>query len=185
MKYEGKIIGEYIYLEPVSEDDAQFIIDIRLNPDNSKYIHKTDPSISKQKLWICEQLERKNDYYYIITTHAGNKIGTISLYNIDEVKQEAEFGRWICNGSALHSLESAILIYDLAFYELHLEKVYTMTVNQNKQVINFHRRFGSQIIGEILATNKEFGFLKQQINKQMYDRLRKTNMKLMEHFNGG
>jgi Acetyltransferases, including N-acetylases of ribosomal proteins len=185
MKCDAKIEGKYIYLESVSENDAQFILDIRSNPQNSKFIHKTDPSISKQRLWIRQQIDRKNDYYFIINTHAGNKIGTTSLYNIDDVKKEAEFGRWICNGSALHSLESAILIYDFAFYNLNLDKVYTMTVSQNKQVVSFHRRFGSQPVGEIRATDEDFIFYKQQIDKQLYERLRKTNIQLIGQFNGG
>ena len=102
MFYDGSIKGKVASLSSVTEDDAEFILKLRCDPMNSKYLHKTDCDVDLQQHWIREQLERKGDYYFIVSCNKdGRKVGLISLYNIDENKKTGEFGRWICPFSPL------------------------------------------------------------------------------------
>jgi len=55
------LIGKNLHMRPVTVDDAQFILDLRLDPDLNKYLNKTSPSLKNQIEWINDQIKRQND----------------------------------------------------------------------------------------------------------------------------
>jgi RimJ/RimL family protein N-acetyltransferase len=127
----------------VTLDDAVFIVGLRNTENNALFINKTSTDVSKQIKWMRNEYKDTSSFYFIILDKEKKPIGTISLYNVSTFY--AEFGRWICNGSALESLESALLVYQYAFDVLGLKTVYTRTLADNHKVVSFHRKFGAKI----------------------------------------
>lgn len=137
--YKGKCVS----LKPVEINDAEFIIALRTQKGNAEYINKTSSYLDDQIAWMEKESQDSSSYYFIILNSTSEPIGTISLYNIED--KMGEFGRWICNGSALESLESALLIHQFAFDTLKLKEVYTRTLSDNQKVVSFHRKFGASV----------------------------------------
>ncbi|WP_395303170.1 GNAT family N-acetyltransferase [Pectobacterium polonicum] len=181
MKFNETILGKFIYLKCVREIDCEFILSLRLDNRFNQYINETSHDIDLQKKWVMEQEKRENDYYFIIHTLDGKSIGTISLYNIDKIKKEGEFGRWICSGSAIHSLESALLIHEFGFVTIGLNAINTNTISDNKAVVNFHKRFGANIQNNYSHDpNNSFSFDRGTIYKDDFEKIKLSNYKKLE-----
>ncbi len=135
--------GRFVRLRPVTEEDAAFVLSLRLNPEYSRYLHKTSPDLENQKKWIREQRERAGDYYFVIEAKDGDKpVGLIGLYNI--VDDEGEPGRWICPFNPLWALESMYLLYRFAF-NLPLKLLQGVAMTENTHVLRFHRTTGADL----------------------------------------
>lgn len=141
------IEGKYIYLKPVSNKDAFFIVSIRNHPEYSRYIHDGAKTIKEQTKWLKKYYTRGDNYYFIIVWKNGNKrIGTIAIYNIDWNSKKAEWGRWIVDNNPLAAIESMFLIYNYSFNVLGMEKMYFTTVTKNTKVVKIHDAYGAQRI---------------------------------------
>ena len=58
MVYEEKIVGRYVAIRSITEEDAEFSIEIRQDKEKAKYFfHTVDTSIEKQLKWIKQQRE--------------------------------------------------------------------------------------------------------------------------------
>lgn len=147
MVHHKSLVGKYISLKPVSIEDAEFILKLRLDNEKNKYIHKTPNNIEAQREWIENQRSRSNDYYFLILNKEQKPLGTISLYNLE--RSSGELGRWISYGNAYENLESVLLLHQFAYQILNLESVYTCTKVENKKVIRFWNKFGSDQCEEI------------------------------------
>lgn len=180
MILEKKLTGNFVKLESVTPDDTEFILSLRLDDNMNKFLNKVDDDIEKQKKWIIAQQERIGDYYFIVTDKNNNKLGTISLYNI--VNDEAEFGRWISRGNSLENLESVMLLHDFAFQELDLKRVYSRTVEDNKKVVKFHKRFGAEFTKTLTSEDNNFILAEHEIKKTNYDKIREKNYNTLEAF---
>ena len=133
--------GKFIWLRPVVEDDADFILALRTHPVYSRYLNKTPVSIVSQVEWIRKQRIRTGDYYFIIQdVRCNENVGVISLYDCTE--DDGFLGRWICPFHSLFALESILLLYRFGF-SLSLKLIYTKVVIENTNVIEFHKEFGS------------------------------------------
>ncbi len=180
MVWQGTVKGKYISIKSVSYEDAPFIVDIRNNEEKNKFLHAVSKDIDAQKEWIRKQIDRKGDYYFIIFDENGQRVALASIYDIDEVTGEAEFGRWVSNGNAFQNIETIILIYDLAFEELGVKTIYTRTKVENTQVVNLWKRFGGNRIGEVFEN--ELWVDKNIITKEDYqEKLRKKNARLLRY----
>ncbi|MBI4981630.1 MAG: GNAT family N-acetyltransferase [Candidatus Omnitrophica bacterium] len=180
MIYNTNLLGDFSILRHVHPEDAEFILSLRLNPETSKFLHSTDPSIEKQKSWIKEQQLRQGDYYFIIEDKAGVSFGTVGLYNIDAGKR-AEFGRWICVNSAVIAIESFMLVHDFGFEALGLEKIFSRIVVENNRVISAHERFGYRKIKEISSESLPGQILLElEVEKERYAQKRKTGRELLK-----
>ena len=134
-----KIFGNFIYLKKIKINDSSFIYNLRQIKSNSVYLHNPPKSINDQKKWIINNIKNKTSLDFIIYDISNNKkIGTISFNNI--TKKYAEWGRWICNGSAIENIESALILLNYGFKKLKLKKIYSLTNVNNKKVINFHSK---------------------------------------------
>ena len=116
--------GKYINLRIATENDAEFILDLRLNPLLNKYIGQTDPNIEKQRSWLRNSFEKTNEFYFIIESKERNPYGTIAIYNIDYESGVAEWGRWIIKlgSNVFFPVEAMILAFYFDFTILGLKK---------------------------------------------------------------
>lgn len=180
MIYEKLIEGIFVSLRSVEESDAEIILKWRTDENISKYLHKVDNDIEKQKNWIREQRIREGDYYFMIIDKENNPVGTISLYNIDYEKKEGVFGRWICL-SPIFAIESAILIYEFGFECLSLNRIISKTVSNNIPVINFHKRFGASYVKDKIKEG-DFYLTEYEILKDNYSLIKEKNYNILNNF---
>lgn len=143
MLHDLQMDGPGFRLRPISNDDAGFVVGLRSNPDLNKFLHVSSGQVEDQLNWLASYFKRKGDFYFIIERRGSRTPeGTISLYDIDETHRTGEWGRWILKPGSLAAIESAYLIYSVAFELLGLDHVYCRTVADNRKVVSFHDSCG-------------------------------------------
>jgi len=140
--------GKSIFLREVLVDDAEFIINLRVDPEKSKHISVTSNDVDKQKDFILGYSGSQTDFYFLICDWKWNRLGTVRIYDTRE--DSFCWGSWIISKDAPKSsaIESALLIYDFSFFALHYPKAHFDVRKGNERVIEFHKRFGASIIRE-------------------------------------
>lgn len=130
-------------------DDAEFIMSLRQNPSLNKYISHVDTDVDKQKQWLVDykkREEKRTEFYFIIKDLSDKKLGTVRLYDF----QTGSFcwGSWVVTPNAPRktAIESALNVYEFAFYVLGFSKSHFNVRNENVKVINFHKRMGAEEI---------------------------------------
>jgi len=140
MNHNISVIGLGYSIRPVTEDDASFIVNTRLeDAERNKFIHKISPDIYEQKEWIRKYLEKENDYYFVLKNNVTDlPEGLIGIYNINPQDRTAEWGRWVIKKGSLGAIESVDLICQAAFNIINLKEIYSHTIEDNKNVVSFH-----------------------------------------------
>lgn len=134
--------------------DAKFIHSLRVDEKFNKYLSYVEDDITKQENWLINYKIRetaKQEYYFIIHRNTDNlQIGTVRIYDLIEEEESFCWGSWILNENKTKyaALESAILIYDFAFFKLGFKRCHMDIRKGNEKVIEFHKRFGVKIVGE-------------------------------------
>lgn len=143
MKHSYKISESIFQMRPISNDDAEFILMLRNDNKLNSYLNKTSNEISDQISWLKNYYEKNDDFYFVIERKKDKRQeGLIALYDVDYENNTAEWGRWILRTGSMAAVESALMIYKLAFEEMKLEKIYSRTVLLNKKVVSFHDSCG-------------------------------------------
>lgn len=140
--------GKSIYLREVRVDDAQFILDLRTDEEKGRHLSATIGDVEAQRAFISKYHQSTTDFYFIISDWSGQPQGTIRIYDIQG--DSFCWGSWIMarGAPASAALESALLIYDFAFFSLHYAASHFDVRKQNERVVDFHKRFGAQVVGE-------------------------------------
>jgi RimJ/RimL family protein N-acetyltransferase len=147
--------GKLTSILPVTIDDAEFICELRNDPSNNFFLSSSNKVDVKQQMnWIIEN-KKTTDDYFIIKDRNFNSVGTISIYNKDNIS--AEFGRYICKNS-INAIESVYLLLKYSFDFLNLEFIYCKTIKENEKVWKQHLKFG------FIFDRNEFNTI---INKEM------------------
>jgi RimJ/RimL family protein N-acetyltransferase len=148
MRHDARLTCVRYRVRPVTLEDAAFIVELRSDPQLNRFLHEISPRVEDQVAWIRRYLERPNDYYFIVEeASSGESQGTIGLYDVAEDASGAEWGRWILKRGSMAAVESAWLIYELAFAKLGLASVSCRTLVDNGQVVSFHENFGARRVG--------------------------------------
>lgn len=154
-----------ISIRLVEEMDAQFILQLRLNTQYSKYLTEVSENLDDQINWIRNYKEDERSgiqYYFIIELNDGTPCGTVRIYDI---KQDSfGWGSWILNESKTRyaAIESAFLVYKYGFEELGFKKSHFDVMKGNVGVISFHKKMGAKQIGED-ECNFYFEITKEQV----------------------
>lgn len=140
--------GKSIFLREVTVEDAQFILDLRTDEDKGRHLSATTGDVEAQRAFIRKYQQSTTDFYFIISDWTGQAQGTIRIYDIQG--DSFCWGSWIMarGAPASAALESALLIYDFAFFSLHYARSHFDVRKQNERVVDFHKRFGAQIVSE-------------------------------------
>lgn len=149
-----KNITAHVDLRYVEIDDAEFILSLRLDKNKNKYLSSVGDDLEIQKEWIAAYKRREKDgseYYYVIEERNDKRhesLGVVRLYNFKE--SSFCWGSWILKDGApaYAAIESALNIYEEAFFSLFFLRSEFDVRKQNMKVVNFHKRFGATIIGE-------------------------------------
>lgn len=148
MRHDLRIEGFGYRLRPIAVDDSEFVVELRSDPELTRYLHPISGVVADQERWIERYYERPGDYYFVVERRRdARREGTVAVYDEDAAARTAEWGRWIIRPGSLAALESATLVYRAAFDELGLEEVRCLTVADNARVVSFHDSYGLERVG--------------------------------------
>ena len=142
-----------LHVRLVREEDAEFILSLRNNPELNQYIHPTDNDVEKQRQWIREYIERekKGLEYYFIYSMNDELFGVDRVYRINKYDDSYTWGSWICKPgiTAAQLMLQYILSTDIINNIIGLEQCFYDVRKDNLKVLYFHRRtLRSNEIGE-------------------------------------
>ncbi|WP_010224129.1 GNAT family N-acetyltransferase [Pseudomonas donghuensis] len=135
----------------VEEQDAEFILSLRLDTELNRYLSSVQPSVKDQVEWIKKyKADEQNglQYYFIIERLDGVRCGTVRVYDI--LDDSFCWGSWILNKEKTRfaALESAFLVYQFGFQNLGFEKSHFEVVKGNDRVVSFHKKMGAVQVSE-------------------------------------
>lgn len=143
MRHNLTMEGYAFRLRPITDNDAALVVELRSNPELNRFLHASSNRVEDQLAWLAQYYKREGDYYFVIERCSnGMPEGVIALYDIDSATHSGEWGRWILRQGSLAAVESAYLIYRIAFELLGLNSVYCCTVADNGKVVSFHDSCG-------------------------------------------
>lgn len=175
MKHPGHAL-KHIVLRLVEEDDAEFILSLRIDDDRNRYLSTVKNDLNAQREWIKAYKNREarsEEYYYVIEASDSERLGVVRLYDFRD--DSFCWGSWILKRGApkYAAIESALAVYELAFYTFGFNRSHFDVVKGNDRVIAFHRRFGAKQIDED-ETNVYF-----VISKENYETTREKYRKFL------
>ena len=146
-----KIIAKHINLRTVEIEDAEFIYALRQNRSKTQYLSKVEGTVEDQRKWLRKYKKReskKTEFYFIIETRNGEHLGLVRLYDFKDTS--FSWGSWLIKEDAptFTAIESALQIYEFAFYQLGFTQSHFEVQKGNSKVIAFHQRFGAKIVNE-------------------------------------
>ena len=141
MAVAKELEGRYVVLRSCTEDDAEYTRALREDPEFVKFLPPLENTVEEQKAWIRHQRQKEGDYFFVVWDKEGNRIGTISIYDIEG--DHAESGRLAIKGSnPFQGLEAQILVFRFAFGQLGLSYVDGFIFADNDRAIRFNKKFG-------------------------------------------
>ncbi len=142
----ARVEGPNLVLRLIMPGDAEYVYALRTDPAYNRHLSEVHGTIEDQRRWIANYKTREaecREFYYIIERKDGRRCGLVRLYDIGQEK--FTWGSWVLDASkpAKAALESAYLIYRLAFDVLGLSRAEFDVRRENANTLEFHRRFGA------------------------------------------
>ena len=170
------IVGKYVILKIAELSDAEFTLRLRNDPKLTKYIPKIQNTVEQQRAWIQSSRERNDEYFFVVWTVDGERIGTISVFNIHGTV--AEGGRLVLIGTGAENFEASMLLSDFCFDVLGLSKITGFILPENKRSIRFNKKLGNVICPP--EKNDKLGMIcKTYITRELYIEAKKELRKLV------
>jgi RimJ/RimL family protein N-acetyltransferase len=145
MKKLTEIEGKFAVLKPMAESNAEFLFDLRNDPELSRLVNDGPKTLADQQRWMQTYFARDNDHNFIVHSRTLKiPVGTVALYDIDLSKKTAEPGRWLVRQDPIAAIESDLLINTYAFETVGLEQLHFSVFTANAKVLAYHSRNGAR-----------------------------------------
>lgn len=143
--------GPNLRLRLITPEDARYVYALRKNPTYNAHLSEISGTVADQVAWIKAYKIREAaglEYYFVIERNDRIPCGLVRLYNF--TADRFTWGSWILdhNKPPKAALESALLIYQVAFEGLGVADAVFEVRKENMHTQAFHRRFGAQQTGE-------------------------------------
>ncbi len=178
MKYFKKLLGEKIYLSPMTTQDAEKITEWLNDFQTTDYIGKSSGiiTVEVEKQFLEEHIKEEATFG-IIEIETDEIVGTISLEKIDHLNRIGTLGIFIGNTKARNKgcgTEAIRLILDYGFNYLNLNNICLDLLEVNERALACYKKCGF----------KEYGRRRKCIylDGKYYDRIRMDI--LAEEFTG-
>ena len=131
-------------LRSLTQHDAEITMKWRKSERASK-LGGAPSNISAQAAWINSR--PNTEHNFIIELHSGLSVGMISLIDVDLKNGTAQTARFLigeedaCKGIPI-AVESMLLIYEYAFNQLNLHRIYGFISSANTQMIKWQVYLG-------------------------------------------
>ena len=133
----------------VNENDAEFILSLRANPNRTKHMVTLDNNIENQIKWIQEykKNERKGlDYYFIYRNFEDRSIGVNRISHLDYNSKSAKSSSWISvDGLKFEPLKMLLLGNEIVFNQIGINITYGEVHKMNARAIKIFKLFGYKI----------------------------------------
>lgn len=151
MKYEGKIENDALVLRPLLESDIE---QVRLwrnsNPIRKWFINDSVINRNQQIEWFNRYLQDDSEMIFIIEekdeSQALTSIGMVSIYNINQQKKIAEFGKLFIGEEKArgkgYGKAVVKMICDFAFDYYQLMSIKLEVLEDNIRGINTYKKVG-------------------------------------------
>ena len=140
------------YLRFVEPKDAEFICELRSNPDLNRHLNLSSADVAQQREWIERYKDRETsgEEYYFVICHDETDYGVVRMYDFRNNPRSFSWGSWIIKPTRPAGLVtySAVMIYEIGFECLDFEQAHFDVRKENTGVINFHLRSGAAETGE-------------------------------------
>jgi len=144
-----KTFGKY-KIRYVDIEDAEFILDLRTDPELSKFLNATEYDINKQIEWIKNYKikEANGQEHYFLMEVEDNKLGVYRIYDIKD--DSVTYGSWLFKPSNEYKapIVMDIFIKDFIFNNLRKNILFFDVRKGNNKVLRYHSFFNPQKIGE-------------------------------------
>lgn len=176
MVYEGVLEGRYVDLKSVTVEDAEFTLDVRTDPELTKYMPRINNTLEQQIEWIKHQQQKADDYFFVVRDKKGIRIGTNSLYDIKG--SECESGRLTMRGNAFQSIEAQLLMADFAFDVLQIKNIIAYVQEENEKALRFGRSLGYNAVDKIVDKDGK-NMVIQLCSRETYEISRKNIVRML------
>jgi len=176
----AKIVGEFINMRIAEVEDADFTLLARQNKEKNKYIPQLQITIEQQKEWIRKQIESDDCYFFVIERKDGEKIGTFSLYDIQNDK--AESGRLVMLGNQIESMEAGILFNSFCFEEAKMDLVQSEIDAENNAALGFSNQLGGKPVGSVIDEKTGRNMIIYHATKAEFQKVLPRLQKILDHF---
>lgn len=127
----------------VNEDDAEFILSLRANPDRTKHMVTLSYDIKKQKEWIQEYKKRERDgldYYFIYSNSENKPIGLNRISHINFIDKTAKASSFITiKGLVYQAFKISTIHSEIAFNLLNIDTLKFEVHKNNKGLIKAYK----------------------------------------------
>ncbi|MCU0635042.1 MAG: GNAT family N-acetyltransferase [Gemmatimonadaceae bacterium] len=145
--------GHVIDLVPYAAEHHDTIIALRNTERASYFLHQPAPlTRESQARWFEGYLGRSDDIQWAIVTKQGDVLGATALYGITDDRSRGEKGRLVMDDArgreGPYTLEAELLLLDVAFDRVGLERVDTCVRHDNGVMQSINARLGFERTGE-------------------------------------
>lgn len=166
MKYFKKLVGERIYLSPISIDDAEKYVEWMNDFKVTDGVGRSSGlmTIEDEKAWINNDSSNNCFNFAIVKLENDKLIGNCGIKNINYKDRIAEVGIFIgdeSNRNNGYGAETLKLLLDYGFNYLNLNNIMLVVKSFNERAIDCYKKVGF----------KEFGRRRESyfLNGKYYD----------------
>lgn len=174
--------GQHVVLRPLSVEDAEVTLSWRLGA-RARLLNAGAQTVEGQARWIASRPETERNF--IIETKAGVPVGMIALVDISVQHRRAEAARFLIGDEDAArgipvAVEAMRLLYELAFENLGLQRVYGTIAADNTLMLKWQKYFGMVEEGRLRQHNLIDGRFQDIVlvglMKDEYERITKPRM---------
>jgi len=152
MRYFKKLVGERIYLSPITEDDAEYYCEWINNLDIAKFLAMAHQQIgiSSEKKLLTKMIEQGNQIFAIVDKETDILLGNCSLFDLNLRNSAADLGIFIGHENYLskgYGTEAINLLLDYGFHILNLHNIMLEVYAYNTRAIKSYIKCGFQFVG--------------------------------------
>jgi diamine N-acetyltransferase len=145
------IEGEFVNLRPLQVVDAELTLSWR-QASRARLLNAGATTVEQQAAWIGGRPASERNY--IIELKDGRAIGMLSLIGIDLQNRHAETARFLIGDEAAAkgvpaAVEAMKLLYELAFDQLKLVRIYGTVASGNPLMIKWQKYLGMKEEGRL------------------------------------
>lgn len=132
----------------VNENDAEFIVALRSDPNKTKYMITLNNKTENQVKWIHEYKKREKeglDFYFIYSNKDNKPIGLNRISHVDYIEKTAVSASWITIGGLLYEpFLMQLILSEIAFNVLGIDKLKGQIHIKNNRLIRFYKLFDAK-----------------------------------------
>src|SRR5688500_2356031 len=111
------------------------------------FLSRITGSVEDQAKWLARCDADPHQIYFVITAKDDEPLGLVRIY--DQRGDSFSWGSWLIKkgAPANTAIESALLIYSYAVFQMGFKRSHFDVRVDNTRVIDFHKRFGAVEVG--------------------------------------